>query len=921
MLATRRRLFATKLGWAHAMRMDIETPRIDSGELLPPARTDSHKRSREEEAALKKLLDKQLAERLIEPCRSPFSALPMLVRKADWTPEKPSYRCVLDYRALNLATVKDTSPLILGWPHRACCHVVDHTRRAEAASRRESSPKELMDAPDRQPSAEPCSPSNAGHITSERSSNSPSKASRLNPSRISMLLPNANLAVYSKRVSSEVTKRVGEKFVAPGPSQVLLLAHSIAEKGHRGLSQAAEASASLSMTSRIKLMQVLCGIVVMVHAFLLPYRAVFSMLGLDAEERALDSKYFVSFAMTLYPLDALFMFFCAAPHISHVILKRQQILAQAMLQKALSLVTPVTEAKRDCEGDTQKATSYASSDDNICPAGVGGNAKSLPTGCKRPSSAISVQQQWLESACAKSEEKAGTGAQKVAKSDHGAGPAHHAREESDLSMSMGSHAKSSPLSFSFVNFLFLVCILPWDLIPLFAGASVRTWCETQVLRVVRLYWCFPAADALAWLLRYRGHLSVARARLLSFIPLLFLVLHLITCAWQAAGDDVTGQSGWQRNDVALVGRLNDTSALYLRGIWWTSGTFVTIGFGDIVPTQLSEMSVCMLVAYFGLLTVAMIVGLLTADITATDAMASSWQQRVDTASSFARSRKLSRKVSQRIHQYLQYQWTYLRGVEEASFFVGLPAALRSEVLVALNDRLIRNIPYFATASDALIAQLAGLLFPLLFLPEECLYSEGQSAVYTSLVVRGKVQEFKYVKMLERKRTDFASCLPAELPFYALEPLPEWLPLLLLPRFFQLRHSFSLKRKLGDKLRICAPHSVLSHSMQRITLLLITVTQVGYGDIVPINLLETCVASFIALGGLLYPAVIGAIAALIEGAGRAKSKQKEEVLEFAEINLYPGKVLAQSVAYSVARHSLLPARALLPIKPQLRSPKT
>ncbi|KAL1508652.1 hypothetical protein AB1Y20_004748 [Prymnesium parvum] len=98
MLASRRRLFATKLGWAHAIRMTIETPRIDSGELPVPARNDRNRRSREEEATLKKFLDKQLAEKLIEPCRSPYSALPILIRKADWSPDNPSYRCVLDYR-------------------------------------------------------------------------------------------------------------------------------------------------------------------------------------------------------------------------------------------------------------------------------------------------------------------------------------------------------------------------------------------------------------------------------------------------------------------------------------------------------------------------------------------------------------------------------------------------------------------------------------------------------------------------------------------------------------------------------------------------------------------------------------------------------------------------------------------------------
>lgn len=91
--------------------MEIDTPRIDSGELPPLGRPDSLRLSRDEEAALKKFLDGQLSDRLIEPGRSPFSAIPMLVRKEDWTSENPTYRCVLDYLALNFATVTDTYPL------------------------------------------------------------------------------------------------------------------------------------------------------------------------------------------------------------------------------------------------------------------------------------------------------------------------------------------------------------------------------------------------------------------------------------------------------------------------------------------------------------------------------------------------------------------------------------------------------------------------------------------------------------------------------------------------------------------------------------------------------------------------------------------------------------------------------------------
>ena len=108
---------------------------------------------------------------------------------------------------------------------------------------------------------------------------------------------------------------------------------------------------------------------------------------------------------------------------------------------------------------------------------------------------------------------------------------------------------------------------------------------------------------------------------------------------QSVGYDKTEESGWQANDSILAGRRNNSSVLYVRSVWWASVTLVTIGFGDIVPTQLEEMFFCIFVMYGGLLTVSVIVGLLMAEITATDVMSSSWQQRVDTASRFIRRRK------------------------------------------------------------------------------------------------------------------------------------------------------------------------------------------------------------------------------------------------------------------------------------------
>ena len=93
MIESRRRLF-NDLGWAQGYKQVISTPGIP--DKYPPPALPNRRRSAEEEDTLRKYIDKLLAERLIEPTRSPYNAMPMLVRKATG-----GYRVVIDFRLLN----------------------------------------------------------------------------------------------------------------------------------------------------------------------------------------------------------------------------------------------------------------------------------------------------------------------------------------------------------------------------------------------------------------------------------------------------------------------------------------------------------------------------------------------------------------------------------------------------------------------------------------------------------------------------------------------------------------------------------------------------------------------------------------------------------------------------------------------------
>ena len=62
--------------------------------------------------------------------------------------------------------------------------------------------------------------------------------------------------------------------------------------------------------------------------------------------------------------------------------------------------------------------------------------------------------------------------------------------------------------------------------------------------------------------------------------------------------------GWQAQDPTLQphlstdGLVNSTGEFYLRAIYWSSVVLVTVGFGDIIPTQLNEMLVTVANAMF-----------------------------------------------------------------------------------------------------------------------------------------------------------------------------------------------------------------------------------------------------------------------------------------------------------------------------------
>ena len=326
----------------------------------------------------------------------------------------------------------------------------------------------------------------------------------------------------------------------------------------------------------------------------------------------------------------------------------------------------------------------------------------------------------------------------------------------------------------------LIAWVPVDLFVLLGNASLRTWTTVSLLRLLRLMHLPDALRAAYWFMRHKAGFTVGWARLSSYVPVYVLLLHLVACGWQAVGTWSGDTSGWQ--DVSpLAARPTgapppggcrprarcgcsprllgfDFSVAseywlhYARAYYWACGTMTTVGLGDIVPTKWEEMVFTMAVMFISTFTASGAVGLLMAELMRSDTMKETWQARVERADAFIKKRKIPPHLARRLREYLQYQWLYLRGANESTFFAGLPSSLRLEVIFALNHKLLRSIPAFARSDADTIAALAELLSPVLFTKDEYLIkcssiAEDGTAKMTPvmstnawLLVRGMVVE-------------------------------------------------------------------------------------------------------------------------------------------------------------------------------------
>mmetsp|Transcript_78041 Transcript_78041/g.226417 ORF Transcript_78041/g.226417 Transcript_78041/m.226417 type:complete len:927 (-) Transcript_78041:119-2899(-) len=193
------------------------------------------------------------------------------------------------------------------------------------------------------------------------------------------------------------------------------------------------------------------------------------------------------------------------------------------------------------------------------------------------------------------------------------------------------------------------------------------------------------------------------------ILLVFAILHWGACMWYAIGVASLNDShadgsaaSWvavHQGDYPYIGEHKWDH--YVFSLYFSLTTMTTVGYGDITPTNFSEVSFAMVLLAVSSMVFAGLMGTLTDMIGALNSQRHELAERKMMLSRYMRWRAVPRRLMYTIRQHLLFLWDANEGYDayEGAIKEQLPPVLRAELCHHIYGRILASAPFFGWMRD------------------------------------------------------------------------------------------------------------------------------------------------------------------------------------------------------------------------------
>ncbi|CAD8213597.1 unnamed protein product [Paramecium octaurelia] len=227
--------------------------------------------------------------------------------------------------------------------------------------------------------------------------------------------------------------------------------------------------------------------------------------------------------------------------------------------------------------------------------------------------------------------------------------------------------------------------------------------------------------------------------LFKMISFMILVAHFSACIWHIIGQ--WGEWGHHEGKTWLkVAQLQNESWLdrYVVSFYWSIVTMTTIGYGDIIPVNLTERIFVIFMTMISSATFAYTVNNIGGIFQDFSKQSVQLKNNMNQLNRYLKSQNVSDDLQIKFRRYFEYLWS--KPSQKVIQFADLiPKSLKDQMIVDVNAKIINQISFFKNFSQPLLNKLCMYLEERQIQSDDYLFRRNNKSSQLFILVTGEIK--------------------------------------------------------------------------------------------------------------------------------------------------------------------------------------
>ena len=276
------------------------------------------------------------------------------------------------------------------------------------------------------------------------------------------------------------------------------------------------------------------------------------------------------------------------------------------------------------------------------------------------------------------------------------------KQQADLAPSQ----RISKQKFTLYSVIDALAIIPFDLLFYLTGPigsiSMKTVKLLRMIRLVRIIKIFQIFNSMPIV---SGWLKITLAFVSSMI-----VVHWFSCFWIM---------------FHPIAPNMDRTTYYIECFYWTVTTLTTVGYGDITPKTNAARIYTMFVMFIGVGVYGFVIGNISRIFAESARYKEQGREKYSELNAFMKYYHIPSKLQSAVFNYYGHLYNKRLSDNDTQIIAELPHALKQELQVFMNMKLIRNLPIFQFCSIACLREVSSCLEQKFYSPGDTIISIGE----------------------------------------------------------------------------------------------------------------------------------------------------------------------------------------------------